>query len=199
MPDFLHFSWWLIVAFGIAGILSLYNGLNRTNPRLKQTGLALLVLAALLSAIRIVSPTDIERVERATNDLCQCAVRNDWPGFAAFLDPNVAAGFDAANPVFSKSDDVAAAAKATCEANHVTAIKIISQKSTQSGDTISTVCRLTAIVDIKDYGEGQPIPSDWTMEWHRSGGQWLLSKVILTNVAGQNPSDVPEVGRFKMH
>jgi hypothetical protein len=198
MPDALHFPWWLIVALAIAAVVCLYTASTRTSARMKKIALGLLALAALLGAIRIVFPTDIERVEQCTRDLCQSAVEGKWDRFTSLLGPDITVGVNP-NPIFSKPDQVTAAARYCCEGYHVTTIKITGLQSTETGNAITTLCKLITIQNLPDLGDSQPIPSTWSMEWRRAGRQWLLDRVTLTELAGQPSTDFPDISRMQIH
>jgi hypothetical protein len=194
MPDSVHAPWGLIVCLAIVTVFCFYIANARLNNRLKQTAVSLLIFTVALAAIRIFFPTNIERVEQATRDLCQSAVDGNWTVFKSFLAPDITIAAGSVNPIFSKPDQVAIAAKYTCDTQHVTTIKIIGMKSTQIADTITTLCK---IITIQDSTAGQPVPSTWSLEWRRTGHTWFLVRVTLTDIGGQGTADFPDISRLK--
>ncbi|MGD0464362.1 MAG: hypothetical protein ABSB74_17910 [Tepidisphaeraceae bacterium] len=180
-------AWWLLAVMAAGGIFALIAGLRRLDKNLQRLGIALILVAAIVAALRLVFPTDREKMEKRSRQLVQAVDHQDWNALGVLLDPNTVVGFKA-HVVAAGRDAIVASIKENCDRYTLRSVWVIGIESQQT-QTLITVPLV--VYSTQDVTQGRPVTSTWQLDYQQSGEQWILEKITLLRFGNNDSEDYP--------
>jgi hypothetical protein len=174
-----------VVAAG--GVFALIAGFRRLDKKLQRLGIALILIAGIVATLRLVFPTDREKMEKRSRQLVQAVDRQDWNALRTLLDPDTVVGFKS-HVVGAGRDGIVAAVKENVDRYNVKSVSVIGIESEQT-ETLITVPLV--VYSIQDVTQGRPMTSTWQLDYQQSGDQWILEKITLLRIGNNDSDDYP--------
>ncbi len=171
-------AWWMLGVVAGGGIFALIAGLRRLDKNLQRLGIALIVIAAILAAGRLIFPTDREKMEKRSRQLVQAVDRQDWTALRGLLDADTVVGFKS-RVVAAGRDAIVASVKENAARYTLRSVWVIGIESEQT-ETLITVPLV--VYSTQDFTQGRPVTSTWQLDYQQSGEQWILEKITLLRI-----------------
>jgi hypothetical protein len=179
-----HASWWMLGVVAGGGVLALIVGLRRLDKKLRRAGIALVVIAGVVGGLRLLFPTDREKLEKRSRQLVETVDRQSWSVLPKLLDADTVVSYKS-RTLAAGRDAIVAAVRADWDRYSVKSVHVIGLDSEQT-ETLITVS--LEVYSTQDVTEDRPVLSAWQLDYQQSGDQWVLEKITLLRV-GQNSSD----------
>lgn len=175
MRDFLFdVPWWAPTLMVIIGVALLVSGNRRQKTGTRTAGLIILCLAILWGVVSYLVDTPKEISQKQTRQFVRSVVDRDWPTFQRLLEPQADFRFSGSDWKMEGRDTLVDSIKADVDQIGLKGAHITSMETDEAGERI--VVRLR-VFSVQDYSMGQPLDSEWEMEWHKAGGGWLLHEI----------------------
>src|SRR5436190_22633943 len=126
--------WWLPVLILAAGIAIFITGNRRLENRLRNAGLAVVLLGIALAAVSYFVDTPLETAEKRTVELCRSFEQTDWAKMTSILDRSTAVTVLSAT-IYSGRDEIVSAAKHAHEKYGFKTVRILSKDAARH-DTV---------------------------------------------------------------
>jgi hypothetical protein len=169
--------WWLPTTLAFIGIALFWNGNRRTDTKLRNVGLALLLAAVAVLAISHFVDTDLEKATKQSKKLVYAVEKRDWATLKAIMSPTTSLHVLGGTELYGTRDEIIAAAQKGVDQYGLKNVHIISTTPEQT-DTVINITM--TIMSEQDFTGGRPITTEWQFEWQESGATWSL--VRITNV-----------------
>jgi hypothetical protein len=180
-------AWWMLAVVAGGGIFALIAGLRRLDKKLQILGIALILIAGVLGTLRLIFPTDREKLEKRSRLLVQAVDHQDWNALRNLLDPNTVVGFKA-HIVAAGRDAIVASIKENCDRYSLKSVSVIGIESEQT-ETVITVP--IVVYSIQDFTQDRPATSTWQLDYQQYGDQWMLEKITLLRIGNNGADDYP--------
>jgi hypothetical protein len=180
-------AWWMLAVVAGGGIFVLISGLRRLDKKLQRLGIALILIAGLISGLRLIFPTDREKLEKRSRQLVQAVDHQDWNALHNLLDPDTVVAFKS-HVVGAGRDGIIATVKESFDRYGIKSASVIGIESEQT-ETLITVPMV--IYSVQDVTQGRPITSTWQLDYQQSGDQWILEKITLLRYGNNDTEDNP--------
>jgi hypothetical protein len=180
-------AWWMLAVIAAAGIFALVAGLRRLDKKLQRLGIALILIAGILGTLRLVFPTDREKLEKRSRLLVQAVDHQDWNALRNLLDANTVVGFKA-HIAAAGRDAIVASIKQNCDRYSLKSVSVIGIESEQT-QTLITVPLV--VYSVQDFTQDRPITSTWQLDYQQYGDQWVLEKITLLRIGNNGAEDYP--------
>ena len=180
-------AWWMLAVVAAGGIFALIAGFRRLDKKLQRLGIALVLIAGIVATLRLVFPTDREKMEKRSRQLVQAVDHQDWNALRTLLDPDTVVGFKS-HVIGADRDGIVAAVKENVDRYNVKSVTVIGIESEQT-ETLITVPLV--VYSIQDATQGRPMTSTWQLDYQQSGDQWILEKITLLRIGNNDSDDYP--------
>jgi hypothetical protein len=180
-------SWWMLAVVAGGGIIAFIAGLRRLDKKLRRLGLVLFLIAAIVGTLRVIFPTDREKLEKRSRELVQAVDRQDWNALKGLLDSETVVGFRS-HLLATGRDGIVAGAKDDWDRFGVKSVVVVGIDSEQT-QTLITVPMV--VYSVQDSTQGQPMTSTWQFDYQQSGDQWILEKITLLRFGNNDAEDYP--------
>jgi hypothetical protein len=178
--------WWIPTLLAVIGVAVFFNGNRSQVIRVRNIGVALVLLAVLWALLSYLVDTDKEKVEKGTRQIIQAAVDGDWGKFQSFLTPSASLVFGDRVRT-SGAALITAQAKAGCEGVGLKSATIHHVAIEQTGSLIAVRCDIISQQDKFVPTES----SSWQFEWEQSGKEWKLREIRMLELKGVPLDQVP--------
>jgi hypothetical protein len=172
MQDFFfQIPWWAPASLIAAGIGIWVWGNNRLRIREKRIGLALVLLAVLLSAISYFVDTPSETVDRLTRQFVSAVVARDTARTGELLHPDaIAFNWD--------RQDIINGAQYYAEKTGLTGARVTGLQVAKDGPDLVSYLNVWS-----DHAGGPELPatnltSQWKLVWAGQGKSWRLIEIV---------------------
>src|SRR3954469_12535345 len=177
--------WWLPTLIAVVGWWVLFDGHTRGKDRFRNAGAAVFLAAVLLATVSYFVDTDKEKVLKQTRLLVDAIEKQDWPRFGSLLDEKTSfAGR------YSGKEEMVEGAKRSAALIGLKKAYVRSMEARQTDTLITVTLDAFSEQDMPPY----PLPSKWDLDWQQRGDRWLLYRVTMRNVGGQEGEAV--IGRM---
>jgi len=186
--------WWILGVIAFAGIAVWWTGNQRQDKQSKIVGLALLGVAILIGICSWVFQTPRERAVSQTEKMVAAVGARDWPVVKSILDARTSLSrLNDTSIVYKNREQILAAAKAASELYGFQSARVSGTEVDQH-DTIITVT--IRVYSVQEITSGQPVLTDWQIDWNQIGQEWRMTKITLINVGlgGGDGKWLPNVG-----
>ncbi|HEX4054669.1 MAG TPA: hypothetical protein VHX86_10430 [Tepidisphaeraceae bacterium] len=184
--DFLfHAAWWMLAVAAGGGVVAFVVGSRRLDKKLQRLGIALVLVAGVVAGLRLIFPTDREKMEKRSRELVKAADAQDWNSLRVLLDADTSVSYKS-HLLAAGKDNIVRAVQAEWNRYTVKSVHIIGLESEQT-ETLITVS--LEIYSTQDFTEGRPALTSWQLDYQESGDQWILEKITLVRVGQTNGDD----------
>lgn len=177
--------WWLPALIAAVGVVLFVTGNNRLEAKVKYAGLAVLGLAALLTAVSYLVDTPVETAERRSGELVDAFERADWPAMGAILDPTAALSV-LNHPIYGNREEILKAAADAHTRYGFKSVNVLSMSAEQA-DTVITV---GLVLLSQQDALGQTLKSEWQFEFQRTPDGWTLVNVRALSIGNSSGDQV---------
>jgi len=169
--------WWLPTVLAFLGVALFWNGNRRSEAKVRNAGLLLVLAAVLVLVVSHFVDTDIEKAEKQSKRLVYAVEQRDWVTLKAILDPLTSLHVLGGMQLYDTRDQIIDAAKRAVDQHGVKNVRVLSTTSEQT-DTVITITMF--LMSEQDATGGRPLTTTWQFEWQQSGDTWSL--VRITNI-----------------
>jgi len=169
--------WWLPTTLAFLGIALFWNGNRRSDTKLRNAGLGLLLAAVAVMVTSHFVDTDIEKAEKQSKRLVRSVEQRDWATAKTILDPNTSLHVLGGIQLYDSRDQIIEAAKKGVDQYGLKTERILNTTSEQT-DTVIVVTMF--LMSEQDAAAVNTITTTWQFEWQQSGETWSL--VRITNI-----------------
>jgi hypothetical protein len=188
MRDLLFDVPWYLPTLGIIiGLTLLFGGNRRQNPRQRNVGAILVLIAVGWAVMSYLVDTPKEICQKQTRAFIQSVVDRNWSTFDNLLEPGVNFKFIGSPWEIDGRDPLTNAVKADVEQIGLKSAMITEAAATESGGTITVAVKLFTN---QTYTMERPIDSDWEWDWRETDGHWRIHEIRALRVSGADPSQV---------
>jgi uncharacterized membrane protein YeiB len=186
---FLHTPIWIAVAIILAGVGVLIWANRRQDRTVLRVGIAISAFGLLMGVHSLLVPSDRQKVQDRTRNICKAIEAQDWTQLGSLLDSDTTI----AEQVFQKAtvasgkDDVVAKTQGAVQDHGVKSITVLSCEATQT-DTLITVA--LEVATTQDETQGRPATSSWTFDYQQIGSHWDLQTITLISVGNETGSQM---------
>ncbi len=181
--DFLfHATWWMLAIAAGGGVIAFVVGSRRADKKLQRLGLALVLIAGVVAGLRLIFPTDREKMEKRSRALVKAVDAQDWNSLPALLDADTIVSYKS-HVLAAGRADIIQTVQTDWNRYSLKSVHIIGLQSEQT-ETLITVS--LEIYTTQDFGEGEPALTTWQMDYQQSGDQWILEKITLVRIGQTN-------------
>ena len=185
MRDFLFaVPWWAPTLIAIIGIALFVSGNRRQKDRTRTAGLAVIGLGILWAIVSYLVDTPKEICERQTRQFVRAVVDRDWNTFQRLLEPQADFKFVGSDWEIDGRDELLAAMQVDVDQIGLRGAHIT---SLQPDETPAAIVVRIRVYSTQDISMGQPLDSEWEMEWRKPANNWLLHEVRGLRVANIPP------------
>jgi hypothetical protein len=153
---------WIPAAIVVVGLVLLWTGIQRLENRLRRIGLAALIIGVVLGLLSWFLESDREIVIRQTRELVSAIDKRDWATTEKLLHPDVTI-FDRGN-----RQQIMADIKQYARQYDLKNLRVTGMTATEPKPRVS--------VSLRVWAENPSGPSDWQLEWEKTGQGWQLLK-----------------------
>jgi hypothetical protein len=191
---FLHTPIWIAVVIVLAGIGVFVWANRRQDKTVLKIGIAISVIGLLLGVHAMLVPSDKQKLQDRTRNICKSIESQDWTQLGSLLDTDTAITEQvfAHTNVASGKDDVVAKTQGAVQEYGVKSITVLSCEAKQT-DTLITVS--LEVATTQDFTQDRPATSSWTFDYQRMGSRWDLQNIMLISVGNETGSQM--VNPFK--
>lgn len=189
---FFDVPWWAPTLIGVIGIALFVSGNRRQKASTRTAGLLVLSVAILWAVVSYLVDTPKEICQNQTRQFVRSVIDRDWPTFERLMEPQADFKFAGSNWQIDGRDTLLDTIKADVDQIGLKSAHITGM---QADETTNAIVIRIRVFSVQDYSMGQPLDSEWEMEWHNSGGKWLLHEIRGIRVA----NIPPELIRGSLH
>jgi hypothetical protein len=184
MQDLLfNTPWWLPTGIVVVGVVLFFMGNQRTEPKTRAAGIAVVALAMVLSLVSYLVDTPKEKCEKRTRAIVESVVKKDWPRLRSLLDQHTS--FDTAGGQISQAPATNNGPMIATEAESASAaiglqsvtVPVLESKQDQSLITVTF-----SAFSVQDRTQGQVVKSSWEFSWQQRGDDWFLQQITLIKI-----------------
>lgn len=169
--------WWLPTVLAFVGIALFWNANRRTDIKLRNVAIGLILAAVAVLAISHFVDTDLEKATKNSKKLVYGVEKHDWAAVKGILSPTTSLHQLGGGEIYGTRDEIIGGAKVAVDQYGLKNVHIISTTPEQT-DTVINVTM--TVMSEQDFTGGRPITTEWQFEWQQSGETWSL--VRITNV-----------------
>ena len=185
MRDFLFdVPWWAPTLLGIIGIALFVSGNRRQNTRRRTTGLTVLSLGILWAVVSYLVDTPKEICQKQTRQFVRSVVDRDWNTFQRLTEPQADFTFTGSDWLIAGRDTLLDAVRTDVDQIGLRGAHITGMQADETGNAVVVRIR---VYSTQDASMGQPLDSEWEMEWHKPADAWLLHEIRGVRVANIPP------------
>jgi alanine racemase len=178
--------WWAFLGFALAGAALFWFAQNRQQTPLKNAGAAVALLGvAMLIASHFVE-TDKQKCLRQTHEVAKSVQTRNWSQLTPLLDPRVSLNLPSGSPYINR-DDLLKGMQDGVEQYGLKDVAVLSAVANQT-QTIITVNM--SVLTQQDATMGQPVRSDWELEWQQHGPRWLLARISCQRIGDMDMTEM---------
>ena|SRR5690348_5197555 len=181
---FFEVPWWAPTLIVVIGIALFVSGNRRQKTGVRTGGLVVLGLGILWAVVSYLVDTPKEVCQKQTRQFVRSVIDRDWATFQKLMEPQADFRFAASDWQIAGRETILDDVKADVDQIGLKSAHITGMETTESTAGIVVHIR---VFSIQDYSMGQPLDSEWEMEWHQAGGHWLLHEVRGVRVANISP------------
>jgi predicted PurR-regulated permease PerM len=177
-----HMPWWVALLIAVVGAWLFVLGNRRLDKTLRRRGAAVVAVAVVLGLVGFFWLTPLQKAVGRTKQLIHDVDRQNWTDLGAQLDDQTLV--QAVGRTMAEGrDDCVKKVKSAYDRYGVKSVWILSVDGVQT-ESIITVTAV--VVSQQDATGGQGVTSTWQLEYEQDGSQWLLQKIILIRVGGED-------------
>lgn len=186
--------WWIPTLLALLGIVVFWNGNNRQNRRLRNTGTGLLLLAVAWFTVSYLVDTDKEKCQKGTKQLVADVVNGRWNDFQSRLAPDVNFRVQGGRSYAKGADSVAHYAHAGADAIHLDSANVQSTYAEQTG----TLITVTAYIYSNQSGGNNPptMNSTFDFDWVLLNQGWVVREIRIKQVGNMKAQDMEAFMQF---
>lgn len=182
---FFDVPWWALALIGTIGIALFVSGNRRQQSGRRTAGLAVIGVAILWGVVSYLVDTPIEICQNQTRQFVAAVVGRDWGTFTRLTAPQADFKFVGSSWEIDGRDKLVDSMKADIDQIGLKGAHITSMQPVQKPNAV--VIRMR-VYSIQDISLGEPLDSEWELEWRPAGKQWQLAEIRGIRVANI-PSD----------
>lgn len=186
--------WYLPTLLAIVGLALFVRGNRRQIASVRTSGVALIGLAVLWAVVSYLVETPKEICDRQTREYVRAVVNRDWTKFDSLNEPSFRFTAGSTGWQIDGSNNWSADVKSGADQIGLKSATITGLTADESGNVVTTTIR---VFSVQDASMGQPVASDWELEWRPSGNKWLLHELRAVHIEGASLEEVR--GRLRMH
>ena len=178
---------WLLIFLALIGTGVTFTGLQRLQNSMRNAGLAILGVAALLLLLRVVVETDEKRVEKDARALVVSISQQDWPAAGTYLRHAKLYDMDG-DKLLRHAKDLSSHYGLTSVA--VNSIEVRREPSV-----------MVAIVSVTSQHKNNyidSVPSTWNFEYQKRQGKWVLTNLVPAKIGMGNTGNPEDIIRMKI-
>lgn len=176
--------WYLPTITAMIGLALFVRGNGRQDPRLRGAGLVVIFAALGWAVMSYLVETPKEICDRQTRQFVQSVVDRDWQKFAGFVAPQIDIVFFGGPAQTQTGAEFVPWVRARAEEIDLKSAALTDVKPVESGDTITVTIRVWSV---QDKSMGQPVDSEWEIDWQQSSGKWLIHEIRALRVGNIAP------------
>ena len=179
--------WWIPTVLALLGVFIFWNGNNRQQAKLRNTGTGLVLLAVAWFAISYFVDTDKEKCEKGTVKLVSDVTKGQWNEFQSMLSRDVVFRVQGGNSYAEGSDKMTAFAKAGADTIKLESAYVQSHQAEQTG----TIITVTANIFSTQSASYQPtINSSFQFDWELLNEGWKIREIRIMQVGDSKARDI---------
>lgn len=187
MSDLLFASpWWVPTCIIGVAILLFISGNKRQQPRIRNAGIVVALLAILLIALNYFVETDKEKVARHTRELVAAVQDGNWDKAKSLLSPQVRLG-TIKTAIYPNRDSLLKGAQDCVEQYQLKSVTITSLEEKQTQTLITVDLNVWTV---QDATMGRPLPSGWQLVWEQTGNDWSLYQITCVSIANEGLNEI---------
>lgn len=178
--------WWLPSGIAVIGLIVLFTGLRRLEPKLRNAGAAILLFGVAWFLLSYFIETDIEKCEHRTRDIVAAVAKQDWNKLSTMLDADTSLVIPQSRLPIGNSggkEMIIAGAQVTASQVGLKSVHIISMEASRD-QTVITVS--FSAYSVQDATQDEPYPSSWQFTWQQRGKDWYLQEITPIKVGREN-------------
>ncbi len=177
--------WWLPAIVALTGIALFVSGNRRTEAKVRNIGLAVIGLAAVLMLLKWFVDTPKKIALRESKELAAAVETGDWKKFRSLLTPDVGLRVLTGKSAYSNADQLTVATQNAAEGFRLRAIHIQSMLAEQTGPLVTVTLNLMT----EQEQAGIPmLPSSWEFDFKQTSDGWKISEIRALKIDDM-PSD----------
>jgi hypothetical protein len=177
----LHVPWWAAGMLALVGAAMIVTANRRLDKTLQRLGVALVLLAVVLTILHAVFPSDREKLEKRTRQIVAAIDHKDWTALRSLLDTNTALG-TASRSLANGRDTIASLTKTASETYGLKSLWVSGVQSQQT-DALITVS--VDVVSNQDETMDRPVASAAQFDYQQNGDDWVLEKITIIRIQDQ--------------
>lgn len=181
---FFDVPWWAPTLIFVIGIALFVSGNRRQKTNARTAGLAVIAVAVLWGLVSYLVDTPKEICQKQTRQFVRAVVDRDWPTFQRLMEPQADFQFVGSTWGIDGRDELLDAIKVDVDQIGLKGAHITSM---QADETASAVTVKFRVYSTQDISLGQPLDSEWELEWRKPGNAWLLHEIRGLRVANIPP------------
>jgi hypothetical protein len=186
--------WYLPTVTAIIGLALLVNGNRRQNPRLRGAGAGVMLAAVGWAGLSYLVETPKEICARQTRQFVQAVVDRNWPTFDGLVAPTVSLAFFGGSASDETRDQFTPWVKAKADQIVLKSAALTDVTPVETGNTITVTIRVWSV---QDASMGQPLDSEWDVDWQSANGKWLIHEIRALRVGNIAPDQLR--GALRVH
>jgi hypothetical protein len=175
--------WWLPAVIAAVGVVLFVTGNKRTEAKLRNAGLAVVLLGIALAAVSYFVDTPLERAEKQSRQLVKAFEKTDWATMSSILDRDAIVSLQSL-PIYTGRDEIVAAAKKAHERYGFKSATVLSA----NGERADTLITVNVVLLTEQDALGRTLNSDWQFEWQERADGWSLVEVRALKI-GQSKGE----------
>jgi hypothetical protein len=179
--------WWLVGLLLIVGMSVFVSGNRRQNPRIRESGAGLILLAVIWGAVSYLVDTDKEKCQKQSKQFVQSVVAQDWVTFDNLLDTDVAFRFSGSPWSIVGKDTLDHALRTDIHQIGVESARVSGIDAKQE---LGTVTVHLSVWSTQKSTMDQPLNSEWEFDWQKQADKWLLHEVRALRVANLSSEQI---------
>lgn len=160
--------WWVLAIAFAAALALLFVSLSRTEKRLRQAAVLVLLLVLIWAVVGLVVETPVEEVRGRTVEMIEAYEQTDWERLSQLVDEETRFS------TMLRGQEIVDAAKLTHDALQHGEITVSSVETQRDGLGILVIVRVTS----EQQNQWVPrLTTLWKFDYRKYGGEWQLERV----------------------
>ena len=177
--------WWLPAAIATAGVVIFVSGNRRTENKIRLAGVAVICLAALLTAVSYYVDTPRETAQRRTRELVDAFERGDFDAMTSILHPDTVVTLHGAQ-IYNSRDEIIAGAKTAHSKYGFKSVNVLFSNVEQVQTSITVTITLLS----EQNAMASTLTSEWQFEWQQRADGWSLVEVRALKIGSQQGDQI---------
>ena len=177
--------WWLPAAITLAGVIIFVSGNRRVEHKIRLAGVAVICLAALLTAVSIYVDTPRETALRRTRQLVDAFEAGDFQTMTSILHPDTVATLQGAE-IYNSRDAIIAGAKTAHSKYGFKSVNVLFSNAEQVQTSITVTITLLS----EQNAMASTLNSEWQFEWQQRADGWSLVEVRALKIGSQSGDQI---------